>query len=120
MFWFSQVFGHILMLLKNLSYLFLAFDLFGEMNFFSSQVHQFVYILFYIILSIYKKSECLETTVFLVYSTCFISPATFFFPLLNVKIALVLLHYFWFVQYAMLHKIIKCQHNKLAQYFHNF
>ena len=39
---------------------------------------------------------------------------------LNVKIALVLLHYFWFVQYAMLHKIIKCQHNKLAQYFHNF
>ena len=67
------------MLLKNLSYLFTAFDLSGEMNFFFSQVHQFVYILFYIILSLYKKSECLEAIVILVCSTCTVSPATFLF-----------------------------------------
>ena len=76
MFWFSQVFGLILMLLKNLAYLFKAFGQFGEIYFFSSHVHKFVFVLFYIILSIYKKSECLETRVFLVCSTCIVSPAT--------------------------------------------
>ena len=79
MFWFCQVFGLILMLLKSLSYLFKAFGQSGEMDFFSSQVHHFVFILFDIILSIYKKSECLEVIVFLVCSTCTISQATLFF-----------------------------------------
>ena len=78
-FWFRQVFGLILMLTKNLSYFFKAFGQSGEMDFFSSQVHQFVFILIYIILSICKKSECLEATVFLVCSTCTVSPATFLF-----------------------------------------
>ena len=79
MFWFSQAFRLILMLLKNLSYLFKAFGQSGEMNFFSSQVHQLVLILFYIILFKYKKSECLEAIVFLVCSTYTISPANFLF-----------------------------------------
>ena len=79
MFWFSQAFGLILMLLKNLSYLFKAFGQSGEMNFFSSQVHQLVLILLYIILFKYKKSECLEAIVILVCSTCTVSPATFLF-----------------------------------------
>ena len=80
--WFSQVFGLILMLLKNLSYLFKAFHQSSEMDFFSSQVQQiffFFLVLFYIILSIYKKSECLEATVFLVCSTCTVSPVNFLF-----------------------------------------
>ena len=94
------------MLLKNLSYLFKAFDQSGDLNFFSSQVHQFVFASFYNILSIYKTSDCLEATIFFVYSTCTFSLATFFFSL-NAKVTIVLLHYFWFVQYAMLHKIIK-------------
>ena len=67
------------MLLKNLSYLFTTFGQSSEMDFFSSQVHQFVFILVYIILSICKKSECLEATVFLVCSTCTVLPATFLF-----------------------------------------
>ena len=54
------------MLLKNLSYLFKAFDQSGDLNFFSSQVHQFVFVSFYNILSIYKMSESLGATVFLV------------------------------------------------------
>ena len=58
------------MLLKNLSYLFKAFDQSGDLNFFSSQVHQFVFVLFYNILSIYKTSDYLESTVFLVCSIC--------------------------------------------------
>ena len=95
MFWFSQVFGLILMLLKNLAYLFKAFGQFGEIYFFSSHVHKFVFVLFYIILSIYKKSECLETRVFLVCSTCIVSPAAFFFY--TRKVTVVLLHCFWFV-----------------------
>ena len=94
------------MLLKNISYLFKAFGQFEEMDFFSSHVHQFAFFfLFYIILSIYKKSKCLETTEFLVCSTCIISLAAFFF--LMRKVTIVLLHYFWFVQFAMFHKIIK-------------
>ena len=76
MFWFSQVFGLILILLKNLSYLFKAFGQSSEMDFFSSHVRQFVFVLFYIKLSIYKKSEVI---VFLVCSTCTVSPAAFFF-----------------------------------------
>ena len=84
------------MLLKNLSYLFKAFDQSGDLNFFSSQVHQFVFVLFYNILSIYKTSDYLESTVFLVYSTCTFSLATFFFSL-NAKVTIVLLRYFWFV-----------------------
>ena len=79
MFWFSQVFGFILMLLKTLSYLCKAFGQSGGMDFFSSHVHQFVFVLFYIILSIYKKSKCLEPIVFLVCSTCTISLTPFFF-----------------------------------------
>ena len=79
---FSQVFGLNLMLLKKLSYLFMAFGQSGEIDFFSSQVHQFVFILFYIILSIYKKCECLEVIVFLICSTCTVSPATSFFSLI--------------------------------------
>ena len=71
--------GPILILLKNLSYLFKTFGQYGEMDFFSSQVHHFVFILFDIILSIYKKSECLEVIVFLVCSACTISQATLFF-----------------------------------------
>ena len=67
------------MLLKNLSYLFKAFDQSGDLNFFSSQVHQFVFASFYNILSIYKTSDCLEATIFFVYSTCTFSLATFFF-----------------------------------------
>ena len=78
-FWFGQVFGLILMLLKNLSYLFKAFRLSGEIDFFSSQVQQFVFVSFYIILSIYIKSECLKVTVILVCSTCIVLPTTFFF-----------------------------------------
>ena len=78
-FWFSQFFGLILILLKNLSYLFKAFRQSGEMDFFPSQLHQLVFVLFYIILSMYKKSECLEATIFLVCSTCTISPATYLF-----------------------------------------
>ena len=55
-FWFSQVFRLILMLLKNISYLFKAFG-HGEMDFFSSRVHQFVFVLFHILLSIYKNKN---------------------------------------------------------------
>ena len=84
------------MLLKNLSYLFKAYDQSGDLNFFSSQVHQFVFVLFYNILSIYKTSDYLESTVFLVYSTYTFSLATFFFSL-NAKVTIVLLRYFWFV-----------------------
>ena len=101
-FWFSQIFWLILMLLKNLSYFFKAFGQSGEMNFFSYHVHQ---LFFYIILSIYKKSKCLEAIVFLVCSTCTVSPATFFFLLMH-KARVVLLYYFWFVQFAIFHKII--------------
>ena len=75
MFWFSQVLGLILMLLKNLSYLFKAFGQSGEMDFFFFLSTN----LFYIILAIYKKCEWLEVTVFLVCSTCTVSPALFFF-----------------------------------------
>ena len=78
-FWFGQVFGLILMLLKNLSYLFKAFRLSGEIDFFSSQVQQFAFVSFYIILSIYIKCECLKVTVILVCSTCIVLPTTFFF-----------------------------------------
>ena len=78
MFWFRQVFGLILMQLKNFSYLFKAFDQSGEMNFSSSQVLQFVFVLYYNILSVYKKSECLEATVILVCSTYIVSPANFY------------------------------------------
>ena len=77
--WFSQVFGLILMLPKNLSHLFKAFRQSGEMEVFSSQVQQFVFVSFNIILSIYKESECLEGTIILVCSTCNVSPATYFF-----------------------------------------
>ena len=76
---FSQVFGLILILLKILSYLFKAFRQYGEMDFFPSQLHQLVFVLIYNILSIYKKSECLEATVILVCSICIVSPATFLF-----------------------------------------
>ena len=80
-FWFRQVFGLILMLIKNHLYLFKAFRQYGENDFFfsSSQVQQFVFVSFYNILSIYKKSECLEATLILVCSTCTVSPATFLF-----------------------------------------
>ena len=79
-FWFRQVFGLILMLTKNLSYFFKAFGQSGEMDFFfPSQIHQCVFILTYIILSIYKKSECLEATLILVCLTCTVSPANFLF-----------------------------------------
>ena len=84
-FWFGQIFGLILMLLKNLSYLFKAFRLSGEMDFFSSQVQQFVFVSFYIILSIYKKSECLKATVILVCSTWIVLPTTFFFECVKLK-----------------------------------
>ena len=73
------------MLLKKLSYLFKAFGQSGEIDFFSSQVHQFVFILFYIILSIYKKCECLEVTVFLICSTCTVAPATFSYYVKKVQ-----------------------------------
>ena len=79
------------MLLKNLSYLFKAFGQSSEMDFFSSHVHQFVFVLFYIILFIYKKSKCLEATVFLVCSTCTVSLSAFF---LVRKATVVLLQYF--------------------------
>ena len=75
-FWFRQVFGLILMLTKNLSYLFKAFGQSGRMDFFFLLKYTN---LFHIILFIYKKSECLKVTVFLVCSTCIVSPATFFF-----------------------------------------
>ena len=86
MFWFSQVFGLILILLKNLLYLSKAFDQSGEINFFSSHVCQIVFDLFYIILPIYKKSECLEAIIFLICSICTISPAIFFFFFQCVKL----------------------------------
>ena len=105
MFWFSQVFELILMLLKNILYLFKAFGQSSEMDFFSSHVHQFVFVLFYIILFIYKKRKCLEATVFLICSTCTVSPTTFFFLMRKARV--VLLYYFWFVQFTMFHKIIK-------------
>ena len=79
MFWFSQVFRLILILLKNLLYLSKAFDQSGEINFFSSHVCQIVFDLFYIILPIYKKSERLEVIIFLVCSICTISLGFFFF-----------------------------------------
>ena len=72
-FWFSQIFGLILMLLKNLPYLFKAFGQSGEMDFFFSYT-QFVFVLFYIILSIFKRIGCLEATIFLVCSICIVSP----------------------------------------------
>ena len=86
MFWFSQVFEIILMLLKYLLYLFKAFGQLGEIDFFSSHIHQFVFVFFYIILSIYKKRECLEAKIFLVCSTCSVSPASFFYFFECVKL----------------------------------
>ena len=77
--WFSQVFGLILMLPKKLSHLFKAFRQSGEMEFFSSQVQQFVFVSFNSILSIYKESEWLEATVIMVCSTCTVSSAIFVF-----------------------------------------
>ena len=73
--------------LKKLSYLFKAFGQSGELDFFffSSQVHQFVFIFFYIILSIYKKFECIEVTVFLICSTCTVAPATFSYYVKKVQ-----------------------------------
>ena len=101
-FWFSQVFRLILMLLKNISYLFKAFFHSGEIDFFSSPVQQFFFLICYVLyIYIYKgripwcnNNFCLFnlhcfTSHFLfghsgemVCSTCTISPTTFFF--LNV------------------------------------
>ena len=84
--WFSQVFGLILMLLKNLSNLFKAFGQSGEMDFFPSQVHQFVFILFYIILSIYKKSELLKQQYsWIVQLALFHQPLFFFFKCVKLQ-----------------------------------
>ena len=78
-FWFSQVLGLILMLLKNLSYLFKAFGQSGEMDFFFFLSTPICFCFFYIILSIYKESEWLEATVIMVCSTCTVSSAVFVF-----------------------------------------
>ena len=79
-FWFSQVFGLILMLLKNLSNLFKAFDQFGEMDFFSSQVYQFVFIYFYIILSIKRERMPWSYIIFGLFNLhCFTGHFFFFF-----------------------------------------
>ena len=68
------------MLLKNISYLFKAFGQSGEMDFFFSfSSTPICFCLFYIILSIYKESEWLEATIFMVCSTCIVSLAFFFF-----------------------------------------
>ena len=74
-FWFSQVLGLILMLLKNLSYLFKAFDQPSEMDFFfSSQVHQFVFVCFILYYLYVKKANGLK------------------------------LQYLWFLQLALFHR----------------
>ena len=83
--WFSQVFGLILMLPKKLSHLFKAFRQSGEMEFFSSQVQQFVFVSFNIILPIFKASECLEAAIILVCSTCNVSSATYFFECVKLQ-----------------------------------
>ena len=83
--WFSQVYGLILMLPKKISYLFKAFRQSSEIDFFSSQVQQFVFVSFNIILSIYKGSECLEATIILVCSTSIVSPATYFFECVKLQ-----------------------------------
>ena len=92
-FWFSQVLGLILMLLKNLSYLFKAFDQSGDLNFFFFSSTPICFCLFYIILSICKESEWLEATVFMVCLTCIVSSAVLFLFLMH-KVTVVLLHYF--------------------------
>ena len=107
-FWFSQVFGLILMLLKNLSYLFKTFGQSIEMDFFSSLVHRLFFILLFcfvlFLLSINKKRECLEVTVFLILFNLHRFTGLFFGMR---KATVVLLHYFCFVQFAMFQKIIK-------------
>ena len=80
MFWFSQAFGLVLMLLKNLSYLFKAFGQSSEMDFFSSHVHQFVFVLYYIIYIYKKEINKLK------------------------KKKKAKLHYFWFVQLVLFHQ----------------
>ena len=126
-FWFSQVFRLILMLLKNISYLFKAFFHSGEIDFFSSPVQQFFFLICYVFyIYIYIKGEYLDATIIFVCSTCIVSPATFclailvrwiffllkytiFFILfyLYIKIANALrLQYFWFVQLALFHQLL--------------
>ena len=84
MFWFSQVFGLILMLLKNLSYLFTAFDLSGEMNFFFLKYTN-LFILCFILYYLYiKRANALK------------------------------LQYFWFIKLALFHQplfffLFKCK-----------
>ena len=97
------------MLLKNLSYLFKAFDQSSEMDFFSFLVHRlfFYLFLFCFILSIYKKRECLEVTVFLVLFNLHGFTGLFFFFFGMRKATVVLQNYFCFVQIAIFHKIIK-------------
>ena len=69
------------MLLKNISYLFKTIGQSGENDFFSSQVHQFVFVLFYIILSIYKKSELLKQQYSWIVQLALFHQPLFFFSL---------------------------------------
>ena len=96
------------MLLKNLSYLFTAFDLSGEMNFFFLKYTN-LFILCFILYYLYiKRANVLKLQYFwFIKLALFHQPLFFFFYFLNAKVTVVLLHYFWFVQYAMLHKITK-------------
>ena len=96
-FWFSQVFRLILMLLKNISYLFKAFFHSGEIDFFSSPVQQFFFLICYVLyIYIYIKGEYLDATIIFVCSTCIVSPATFCLAIL-VR---------WFVQLALFHQLL--------------
>ena len=63
-FWFGQIFGLILMLLKNLSYLFKAFRLSGEMDFFllkCNNLFLFRFILYYLYI---KRANALKISTY--------------------------------------------------------
>ena len=105
---FSQVFGLILMLLKNLSYLFKAFGQSSEIDFFflSSTpfiIFIFIYLFFCFVLFCFvlyylyiKRENALKLQYFLFCSTCTVSLACLFIYLGMRKATIVLLHYFFF------------------------
>ena len=77
MFWFNQVsFTHSNATKKPFILIQGIWPIWWDRFFFLKYTNLFLF-LFYIILSIYKKSECLEITVFLICSTCIVSPAIF-------------------------------------------
>ena len=126
-FWFSQVFILILMLLKNISYLFKAFFHSGEIDFFSSPVQQFFFLICYVLYIYIYKGRIPWCNNNFVCSTCIVSPATFCLAILVRWIFFLLkytslflfcfilyylyikwvyafrIQYFWFVQRGLFH-----------------